>query len=86
MSKKEKLLRKLCAVPIPRDFTWEDLVTLMTRAGFAHECDGGSHFVFEHTSGLRFTMSRTHPSGILKLYQVSAAKTALRAVDELGDE
>lgn len=86
MSKKEKLLLKLCAVPVPRDFSWDELVTLMTRAGFSNECDGGSHYVFEHTSGFRFTASKTHPSGVLKIYQVRDAKHALRAVGELGEE
>lgn len=86
VSKREKLLNKLCATPVPRDFGWSDLVSVMTRAGFSNECDGGSHYMFEHPSGFRFSMSKTHPSGILKIYQVRDAISALKAVGELGDE
>jgi hypothetical protein len=41
--------------------------------------------MFEHASGYRFSMSRTHPSGILKVYQVRAALEALRCVGEYGE-
>lgn len=81
VSKKLKLLNKLRAVPIPRDFSWNDLLTVMRSAGFKEECDGGSHYSFEHTSGFRMTMSKTHPSGILKVYQVRAA---IDALDQVG--
>jgi hypothetical protein len=77
MSKKEKLLAKLCASPSPKDFPWHDLVTLMGYYGFESTCGGGSHYMFEHSSGFRFRMSKTHPSGILKTYQVRDAKNAL---------
>jgi len=80
VSKTEKLLRRLFRVPPPKDFSWEELLTVMTRAGFVHECQGGSHFMFEHSGGVRFSMSRTHPSGVLKLYQIRAAQSALKAV------
>ena len=86
MSKKEKLLIKLCAIPVPRDFEWDDLVTLLTRAGFTNECTGGSHYMFEHTSGFRFGVSKTHPSGLLKIYQVRDVIAALRQTGELGDD
>ena len=34
--------------------------------------------MFEHEqTGLRFSMSKTHPGGILKVYQVNQAKKAL---------
>ena len=36
--------------------------------------------MFEHTSGFRFRMSKTHPSGILKAYQVRDAKKALKHI------
>ncbi len=37
--------------------------------------------MFEHTSGFRFGMSKTHPSGILKDYQVRDAKKALKYIE-----
>jgi len=80
MSKKEKLLAKLCAIPSPRDFPWHDLITLMGNYGFKSTCKSGSHYIFEHTSGFRFSMSKTHPSGILKAYQVNDVKKALKHI------
>lgn len=85
MSKKEKMLQKLQATPRPIDFTWSELVTLMRRAGFKEECSGGSHYMFEHDSGYRFGMSKSHPSGILKAYQIEAAIEALRKVGVIGE-
>lgn len=86
MSKKEKRISKLCATPPPKDFAWSELVALMRAAGFKEYCDGGSHYTFEHTSGFIFGMSKTHPSGVLKPYQVSSAKEALRAVGTIGED
>ncbi len=80
MSKKEKLLVKLCASPSPKDFLWHDLVTLMGCHGFESSCGGGSHYMFEHSSGFRFRMSKTHPSGILKTYQIRDVKKALKHI------
>lgn len=80
MSKKEKLLAKLCASPSPKNFSWHDFVTLMEYYGFEGTCGGGSHYMFEHSSGFRFRMSKTHPSGILKIYQVRDAKNALKNI------
>lgn len=80
MSRKEKLLAWLYRFPPPKDFSWEELVTLMRQAAFTEHCDGGSHYLFEHAGGFRFSMSRTHPSGVLKRYQINDAKAALEAV------
>lgn len=85
MSKKEKLLSKLCANPAPKDFSWEEIVTLMRQYGFKATCNGGSHYMFEHTSGFRLSMSKTHPSGILKTYQIRDAKDALRQIGVLDE-
>jgi len=86
MSKKEKQLRKLFATPPPKDFTWNELLTVMRGAGFVESCNGGSHYTFEHTNGYRTIMSKTHPDGILKQYQVKAAKEALSTVGiQIGD-
>ena len=80
MSRKEKLLARLFRFPVPRDFSWDELTTLMQQADFSTHCDGNSQSIFEHTSGFRFSMSKTHPSGILKRYQLEDAKAALGAV------
>jgi predicted RNA binding protein YcfA (HicA-like mRNA interferase family) len=86
MSRQQKRIAKLCAIPIPKDFTWDDLVSVMRSAGFKEYCSGGSHYTFEHASGFTFTASKTHPSGILKAYQVRYAKEALRTVGAIGEE
>ncbi|MBI5591667.1 MAG: HicA protein [Deltaproteobacteria bacterium] len=82
MSKKEKLLQKLKKNPPPKDFKWADFITLMRQYDFTAECDsGGSHFIFEHkVSGYRFSASRTHPSGILKRYQIDKAIEVLKEI------
>lgn len=80
MSKTGKLLVVLKRIPRPKDFTWEDLVTLMRSAGYVETCNGGSHYMFEHHSGHRLRMSKSHPAGVLKPYQVDAAKEALRTI------
>ena len=80
MSRKEKLLQKLFSATPPKDFTWEELLSIMHRAGFSENCSGGSHYTFEHTSGYRFRISKTHPSGILKPYQVDVTKEAITTV------
>jgi hypothetical protein len=77
---KRSCWRSCADFPAPRDFTWEELVTLMRQAAFTEHCDGGSHYLFEHPGGFRFSMSRTHPSGVLKHYQINDAKAALDAV------
>lgn len=77
MAKKTKQLQRLFASPSPKDFTWQELLTVMRAAGYRESCSGGSHYIFEHENGHRFSMAKTHPSGLLKPYQVSAAKEAL---------
>jgi predicted RNA binding protein YcfA (HicA-like mRNA interferase family) len=82
VSKKEKLYQRLHKLPPPKDFAWEDLISLMRQAGFSEECDGGSHYTFEHKkTGFRLGISKTHPSGVLKRYQINDAKTALETVN-----
>lgn len=76
MSKHEKLLAKLARRPTPTDFRWDDLVTVAEHLGFTVSCGSGSHHTFQHVGGLTFTMSRTHPSGLLKIYQVRNALDA----------
>lgn len=87
MSKKHKLLEKLLRRPAPKDFTWDDLVTLMRHHGFEvyPPAGGGSHYTFQHESGYCFMASKTHPSGLLKAYQVKDAKEALAKISSIGE-
>lgn len=86
MSRQQKRIAKLRAKPSPKDFKWADLVSVMRAAGFKEHCEGGSHYTFQHESGFTFTASKTHPSGILKAYQIRDAKEALRTVGAIGEE
>ena len=78
MSKKEKLLKKLCATPSPKDFSWDDVEALARHYGFTWERTRGSHFIFEHASGIRLRISRPHRSKGIKHYQIDAIIEALR--------
>jgi len=80
MSKQDKLMAKLERKPSPKDFRWDDLLTLARRLGFSEHCNGGSHYTFQHESGYTFTMSKTHPSGLLKTYQVDDVLEAFQRV------
>ena len=82
MPKKEKLFQKFIALPSPVDFSWENYITMMKHFNFTATCTGGSHYTFEHVSGFRFTASKTHPSGVLKIYQFKHAKLALKETGE----
>lgn len=77
MSKREKRLNDLFSDPPPKDFAWESLIAVMASAGFSNECNSGSHYMFEHISGVRLRISKTHPAGILKRYQIDNAKEIL---------
>lgn len=85
MTKQFKRILKLCAKPAPKDFSWKYLVALTRSAGFKEFCDGGSHYTFQHESGYTFTLSKTHPSGILKEYQIKNAISALKYVGAIGE-
>lgn len=81
MSKKQKLLERFTRHPSPKDFRWEELVTLMDRLGFdLVENEGGSshkHFVSRKDNSMVINAARPHPSGILKHYQIQQIKDKL---------
>ncbi len=77
MSKKEKLLRRLSSKP--KDFTWSELVSLMTALGFDMEKSSGSgrKFILEE-SGAVLYIHEPHPAKVLKPYQVLDAIISLQ--------
>lgn len=81
----KKLTQKLWGTPRPKDFSWDDLITLMKHHGFVVKCQKGSHHTFTHTSGFKFKASKTHPGGVLKDYQVIAAKEALVSIGAFSE-
>lgn len=80
VSRQDKLYARLSKKPPPKDFRWEELLTLARQFGFTESCNGGSHYVFQHSSGFTFVASKTHPSGLLKPYQIKDALEALNKV------
>ncbi len=77
MSKQEKALRRLASKP--KDFTWDELVTLLAALGFTLEKGGGSgrKFVQPKTGAILF-IHQPHPEKTLKTYQVKDAISILK--------
>ena len=77
MSKLQKAVTRLLAKPV--DYTWDELLSLMTALGFELRTSGGSgrKFFDPATKALLF-LHEPHPSKILKAYQIRAAIQFLR--------
>jgi predicted RNA binding protein YcfA (HicA-like mRNA interferase family) len=78
VSKQEKLFRRLASKPT--DFTWSELVSLMTALGFEVERASGSgrKFIHSQTQTTLF-IHEPHPTKILKAYQVRDVIQLLKA-------
>ncbi|BFM39926.1 type II toxin-antitoxin system HicA family toxin [Synechocystis sp. LKSZ1] len=71
MSRKEKLIKRLLARP--KDFSWDELVSLLVALGFeeiATGKTGGSRRRFIHSNGVTLALHKPHPQNILKRYQI----------------
>ena len=69
MSKHQKALKRLLTVP--KDFTWSELITLMTSLSYDLQKAGGSGRKFVSTeTGSTLFIHEPHPAKVLKLYQV----------------
>jgi hypothetical protein len=87
MAKKEKLLQRLLS--IPRDFTWNELVTLLYYFGFEEERKGktgGSRRKFVDVSGNVINLHKPHPGNILKEYAIKQVIERLRELGTLVNE
>ena len=71
MSKKEKLIKRLLSRP--KDFTFDELVTLLGHLGYI-VCTGGkssgSRVKFKSKRNDALWLHKPHPGNILKTYQV----------------
>ena len=77
MSKKEKLIKRLLSYP--KDFTFEELATLLSRLGYTLKTagkTGGSRVTFAKDSDY-IRLHKPHPRNILKQYQIDDIITAL---------
>jgi len=87
MAKKEKLLQRLLS--IPRDFTWEELVTLLYYFDFQEEGKGkkgGSRRKFVDAHGNVINLHKPHPRNILKEYAIKQVIERLRELGNLINE
>lgn len=70
MSKKEKLLDRLLS--LPKDFTWQETVTLMKSYGFTVlKGNGSRRKFFNEEKDIFVSMHEPHPTKILKRYQLN---------------
>jgi predicted RNA binding protein YcfA (HicA-like mRNA interferase family) len=69
MSKFDKALLRLKGKP--RDFTWDELVTLLSGLGYEEKKGSGSRRKFiNKNSGHVISLHEPHPGKILKIYMI----------------
>ncbi|MBG1266171.1 type II toxin-antitoxin system HicA family toxin [Nostoc sp. WHI] len=71
MTRREKLIKRFLSRP--KDFTWEELVSLLSGFGFEEVSTGktgGSRRRFLNDAGVIMTLHKPHPQNILKRYQI----------------
>lgn len=81
MSKKQKLRDRFYTRPSPRDFRWNELLTMMRGYGFSWDKSGGGshgHFVLDADENKVIDISRPHPNGLLLQYQIDNIQCKLR--------
>ncbi len=82
MSKKEKLLEKLKSKP--KDFTYDELKTLLNYLGFYENDKGktsGSRVAFVNENKEKIEIHKPHPGNILKLYQIKKLLNKLKEME-----
>ena len=84
MSRKEKLIKRFLSCP--KNFTWEELVSLLIGFGFAEASTGktgGSRRRFINETGIIITLHKPHPQNLLKRYQIEQIIEILRGEELL---
>ena len=84
MSRKEKLIKRFLSSP--KDFAWEELVSLLIGLGFEEASTGktgGSRRRFINEIGVIITLHKPHPQNILKRYQIEQIIEILRGEELL---
>ncbi len=82
MSKKDKLLEKLESKP--KDFTYDELKTLLNYLGFYENDKGktsGSRVEFKDIMNRKIRLHKPHPGNILKLYQIKKILDKLKEME-----
>lgn len=86
MAKLEKLLDKLLKEPPPTDFTWSELVTLLTGLGYVEKNGSGSRIKFyknENGVAIPIYLHKPHPQNEIK--RIYIKKTIIPALKANGD-
>ena len=82
MSKKSRLLQRLCERP--KDFTWDEACALMRQCGFQlHKRPGSSRMFVHVTTRQKVGLHEPHESS-LKPYAVEALIAALQEAGEIA--
>ncbi|MCL2185951.1 MAG: type II toxin-antitoxin system HicA family toxin [Treponema sp.] len=79
MSKKEKLIRRFQSRPV--DFTFDELISLLTIFGYSIEAAGktsGSRVTFSNENGDYLRLHKPHPRNVLKMYQIDDILSTLK--------
>jgi len=72
MGRKEKLLERF--QQRPKDFTWDELSTLLKNFGYEQRKTGktgGARVRFIHPTAPAITLHRPHPGRIIKMYIIN---------------
>lgn len=79
MSRKEKLKERFLSVP--KDFTWDELITLLAGLEFEEVKTGktgGSRRRFVNSAEVMINLHKPHPHNTLKRYQIEQVIEILR--------
>lgn len=79
MGRKEKLLARL--QQRPKDFTWDELTSLLKSLGYVQRKtgkSGGSRRRFVHTTAPTITLHKPHPNRIVRMYVINDILELLR--------
>lgn len=82
MTQMDKLIARLWAQPEPKDFTWHELVKVMTHYGYEETQGNGSRVKFQNAAtSVKVALHRPHPTPVLKPYQIRLVKQFLEEED-----
>lgn len=88
MSKKEKLLERLKTKP--KDFTYDELKTLLKHLGFIEDYKGktsGSRVVFyNRDANSKVEVHKPHPQNVMKGYAIDNVLDVLKEIGVIKDE
>lgn len=87
MSKKSKLVDRLLS--IPSDFTWDELVAVLSSFGYTEVKTGktgGSRRRFADINKNVITLHKPHPSNIIKKYAIRDVIANLKEKGHIKDE